>query len=150
MIVELLPPDTGRAYDAMRALRPHVGDRDAFVSRVDDLQRPQGYRLVAAFPETDAAGPSDEAAGVAGFRTGVNLAWGHYLYVDDLSTLPEARGQGHAGRLLAWLHEEARRLGCDEVHLDSGVGEHRLAAHRLYFNHGYRIASHHFSREVEE
>jgi hypothetical protein len=27
-----------------------------------------------------------------------NLDWGHHLYVDDLSTLPQARGKGHAMR----------------------------------------------------
>ena len=40
------------------------------------------------------------------------LAWGHYLYVDDLSTVPAARGRGHADLLLAWVVDEGRRLGC--------------------------------------
>ena len=78
---------------------------------------------------------------------GENLAWGRHLYVDDLSTVPAARGQGHARGLLDWLHVEAARLGCREVHLDSGVGADRTAAHRLYFSAGYRISSHHFARD---
>jgi hypothetical protein len=44
--------------------------------------------------------------------------------------------------------EEARRLGCGEFHLDSGVGPDRTDAHRLYFNKRMRISSHHFSRSV--
>jgi GNAT superfamily N-acetyltransferase len=88
------------------------------------------------------------ALAVAGFRVGDNLAWGHHLYIDDLSTLPAARQQGHAAALLAWLHEEAERLRCDQVHLDSGVGTNRVSAHRLYFDLGYRISSHHFCRDV--
>ena len=63
-----------------------------------------------------------------------------------LSTLPEARGQGHAGALLDWLLAEARARGCDEIHLDSGVQAERWDAHRLYLNHGYAITSHHFAR----
>ncbi len=47
-----------------------------------------------------------------------------------------------------WLHSEAERLGCSEVHLDSGVGTDRTAAHRLYFSAGYHISSHHFARDV--
>jgi hypothetical protein len=43
---------------------------------------------------------------------------------------------------------EACRAGCDELHLDSGVGPEREDAHRLYFNAGLRIASYHFSRPV--
>jgi GNAT superfamily N-acetyltransferase len=143
VIVELLPPDTGRAFEAMRELRPGLTSPADFVERVDQRQRPQGYRLVASVVEHQAA-----AVAVMGFREADNLAWGHHLYIDDLSTARSARGQGHASDLLAWVHDEAERLGCDQVHLDSGVGPDRLAAHRLYLNTGYRISSHHFSREA--
>jgi GNAT superfamily N-acetyltransferase len=77
-----------------------------------------------------------------------NLFGGRTLYVDDLSTLPEARGRGHAGRLLEWCEEEARRLGCDELHLDSAVGPERLDAHRLYFNRRLRITAFHFEKSL--
>lgn len=126
----------------MRALRPHLADQESFVDHVDRVQRPAGYRLVGVVADEDAA------VAVAGFRVGDNLAWGHHLYVDDLSTSPQARGQGHATALLHWLRDEAARKGCVAMHLDSGVGEDRLDAHRLYLNDGYRISSHHFSKEL--
>ncbi len=47
-----------------------------------------------------------------------------------------------------WLEREARRLDCDELHLDSGVGPERANAHRLYFASGMRIASYHFTRQL--
>ena len=125
----------------MTALRPRYDDRQAFVDRVNDVQRPQGYRLVGAFED-------DRVVGVAGFRLIENLAWGRSLYVDDLSTLPQARRRGHAARLLEWCAEEAARLGCDELHLDSGLGPERSDAHRLYFNQGLRITAFHFARRV--
>jgi GNAT superfamily N-acetyltransferase len=143
MIVELLPPHTDRAFEAMRELRPAFTSRTGFVRQVDERQRPVGYRLVASVPD-DAA----PAVAVAGFRLSDNLAWGRHLYVDDLFTLPAARQQGHARSLLAWLYDEAKRLGCQQLHLDSGVGSDRVCAHRLYFTMGYRISSHHFSRDV--
>ena len=68
--------------------------------------------------------------------------------MDDLSTLPEARGRGHAGALLDWLVAEAGRHGCDELHLDSGVQIERRDAHSLYLGNGYAITAHHFSRPV--
>lgn len=142
VIVELLPPETGRGYEAMRALRPHLAGQQAFVDQVDLVQRPAGYRLVAVVAESGAV----EA--VAGFRVTDNLAWGHHVYVDDLSTLPHARGKGHAAALLSWLVDEAARTECVAMHLDSGVGENRLDAHRLYLNDGYRISSHHFSKDL--
>jgi GNAT superfamily N-acetyltransferase len=144
VIRELLSPETGRAFAAMQALRTDLADEQAFVRQVEEIQRAEGYRLVAAFEEGE-----DSACAVAGFRTGHSLAWGHFLYVDDLSTLPDARQRGYGRQLLDWLVEEAGRLGCEQVHLDSGVGFDRADAHRLYLNAGLVIAAHHFARYVE-
>lgn len=127
----------------MRELRPRLTSLDAFVQHIDERQRPSGYRLVASVADDQAP-----AVAVAGFRIGENLAWGRHLYIDDLSTVPAARQQGHARKLLTWLHHEAVRAGCHQVHLDSGVGTERVSAHRLYFSTGYRISSHHFVRLV--
>jgi GNAT superfamily N-acetyltransferase len=127
----------------MRELRPRLADEESFVKTVDHVQRAEGYRLVGVFE-----GGSADAVAVAGFRVAHSLAWGHHLYVDDLSTLPEARRRGHGRRLLDWLHEEAKRLGCEQLHLDSGVGHDRADAHRLYLNAGLQITAHHFARQV--
>ena len=72
------------------------------------------------------------------------LAWGHYLYVEDLVTRESARRAGHANRLLDWVLVEAERNGCDSFQLDSGV--HRHDAHRLYLRWGLAITGHHFGR----
>jgi hypothetical protein len=72
----------------MQALRGDIADERAFVQRVEEVQRPEGYRLVGAFEEGEAS-----ACAVAGFRTCHSLAWGRYLYVDDLSTLPGSAGE---------------------------------------------------------
>ena len=79
---EIVPPDSALAFPAMRALRTHYEDEGAFVERVDGLQRGEGYRMVGVFEE------EPHALAVAGFRVAHMLAWGRYLYVDDLSTLP--------------------------------------------------------------
>jgi GNAT superfamily N-acetyltransferase len=142
VVREVLPPDTACAFEAMRALRTDLVDEAAFVRQVDDVQRREGYRLVGAFED----GASAVAA--AGFRVSHSLAWGHHLYVDDLSTLPAARRRGHARALLDWLIDEAGRHGCDQLHLDSGVGLDRSDAHRLYLNAGMVISAHHFARRI--
>lgn len=141
---ELLPPETGLAFETMRALRTDFNDEQAFVQHVNDIQRPEGYRLVAAFEEERRA-----AVAVAGFRTCHSLSWGYYLYVDDLSTMPSARRRGHGRALLAWLLDEGKRLGCNQFHLDSGVELNRADAHRLYLNAGLVISAHHFARYVD-
>ncbi len=141
MIRELAAGETHLAYVAMLELRPKIGSSADFVRTVNDKQRPQGYRLIASFDDDD-----EQAAGAAGFRVLDYLAWGHALYCDDLTTREKHRGRGHAGALMDWMVGEARRLGCGEFHLDSGVGPDRTTAHRLYFNKRMRISAFHFQR----
>jgi hypothetical protein len=79
-IRELEAGETGRAFAAMIELRTaFADDRDRFIAQIDQQQRPQGYRLFAAF-EPDAP-PDADAAAVAGFRRAVFLAWGDVLYL---------------------------------------------------------------------
>lgn len=125
-------------FDAFSVLRPHVL-REAFLPQIR-RQEAQGFQVLAL--EQDGAVKS-----VAGFRLAEFLAWGRVIYIDDLSTLPEARGQGFAGMLLDWLAEYARQQGCCALHLDSGYARH--AAHRLYLNKGFELSSHHMTKVLE-
>jgi GNAT superfamily N-acetyltransferase len=144
-IRELRVGETHLAHPAMLVLRAaHESERD-FVQYVDSVLRAGGYRLVGAFDSG-----SEQAMAVAGFRIAESLAWGRYLYVDDVSTAPEGRRQGLAGALLDWLIEEARGLGCEQLHLDSGTGPERFDAHRLYNNHGLSIYAHHFAMSCRQ
>jgi len=140
---EIAANETQLAYLAMRELRADLGSEDEFVRRVDGVQRPEGYRLVGAFEREE-----EPAAAVAGFRFGHSLAWGHFLYVDDLVTRRDYRSRGHAGALMDWLVDEARRLGCDQLHLDSGSQRHD--AHRFYLAHGLLIPGFHFARGLQD
>jgi GNAT superfamily N-acetyltransferase len=143
-IRELPPAETYLAYAAMLELRPHIGTEFQFVARVNDVQRPARYRLVASFDDDDPT----TAAAAAGFHIGDMLAWGHFLYVEDLVTRESARRGGHASRLLDWLLAEAERNACDSFQLDSGV--HRHDAHRLYLRWGLSITGHHFGRVLKD
>jgi len=141
MVRELPEGDTELAARALLELRPDSGPVEALVTAVDRVHRPAGYRLVASFDDGER-----DAAAVAGFRIEEKLAWGRFLYVDDLVTAADRRGRGHADRLFEWLYEEAARRHCTQFHLDSGVGPERADAHRFYFRHGMRITSYHFAR----
>ncbi len=126
-----------RCHPVMAHLRPHL-DAATFVAQVA-RQRSAGYRL--AFVES--AGVVEACAG---FRIAENLAWGRFLYVDDLVTAPDARSRGVGQKLFGWLVEQARREGCAELHLDSGV--QRFAAHRFYLERRMDITSHHFALKL--
>src|SRR5689334_9628983 len=111
MIREIPESMTGCAAEALLVLRPRWGTSTDLVEVIDTRLRPIGYRLIGVFlPERDSA------VAVAGFRELTALGLGHCLYVDDVSTLPSYRGQGYGDRLMSWLADEARRLGCEGLH----------------------------------
>jgi GNAT superfamily N-acetyltransferase len=142
-IRELGPGETHLAYEAILELRPNIGTEAEFVARVNHVQRPAGYRIVASFDDGDRA-----ASAAAGFHIGDMLAWGHFLYVEDLVTRESTRGAGHGTGLLDWIRVEAERNGCDSLQLDSGSQRHD--AHRLYLSRGYRITGHHFGQPLRD
>lgn len=124
-------------FDVMVALRPHL-KREEFVSRVRRQQQESGYALAYV--------TAGEVKAVAGFRISECLAWGKYLYVDDLVTGTSDRSQGYGGILFDWLVAYARAAGCDEFHLDSGV--QRFDAHRFYLKKRMAIQAHHFGLKL--
>jgi GNAT superfamily N-acetyltransferase len=142
-IREIVEGQTRLAGEAMLVLRPRWGTAEAVVNFIDTCLRPAGYRLAGVF-ETDTA----PAVSVVGFREMWSTAWAHSLYVDDLSTVVTARGHGYADALMRWVLAEAQRLNCEAVHLDSGVGSDRAAAHRLYMRNRMQISAHHFHVRV--
>lgn len=142
MRVHLVQTDAGTraCFAVMAQLRPHLSEGE-FLDRVRRLEASHGYLLAAVFD-------GDAVRAVAGFRIGESLAWGRYLYVDDLVTDAAHRGEGCGGRLLTWLIERAREAGCDQLHLDSGV--QRLEAHGFYEGHGLSQSSHHYRLRLED
>ena len=121
----------------MRQLRPHIAEGD-FLSRIK-AQLQQGYHL--AYVETN-----DQVVACAGYRYGNNLAWGKFLYVDDLVTDAQQRSSGNGRLLLDWLQQQARDNDCNQFHLDSGT--QRKDAHRFYEREGMTLAAYHYVTQL--
>jgi len=126
-------------YPVMSQLRPHLRAEE-FVSRVREQMR-DGYRLACITQD-------EQVVAVAGYRISHCLAWSRFLYVDDLVTDEAQRSRGHGKALLDWLVEEARRAGCQELHLDSGI--QRKDAHRFYDREGMQMQSYHYRLEINQ
>ncbi len=99
------------------------------------------YRVVLA---TDA---NEQVVGIAGYVMGHKLAWGNYLYIDDLVVDEQSRGQQVGRALLDFCQAMAREQGCDSLHLDSGSQRH--GAHKFYLGQGMHISSFHFAQALK-
>ena len=141
---EVAATETARTYAAfcvLREGRPVMASIHSFTDWVNQHQRPEGYRVVGAFLPGE-----PDAVAAAGFRILHQLSKARFLYVDDLVTVPTHRSSGYAGMVFDWLVEEARRQGCEQLHLDSG--HQRFDAHRFYLKRGMIMTAHHFSMNV--
>lgn len=129
--------DIDLCFEIFKVLRPHL-DRAEFQRRLQ-IQHGEGFRIVFLRQH-------GRAVAAAGYRVAHYLAWGRVLYVDDLVTAPDMKRAGLGGQLIDWLVDEARRLACDELHLDTGYQRHD--AHRLYLRKGLRFTCHHAAMEL--
>ena len=129
--------DILKCWEVLLALRPHL-KKENFVSTVTEMMG-EGYTL--AYIEE-----REKAVAAVGYRYQQFLYNGKHFYIDDLSTLPESRGKGFAGKLLDFVIDQAKANGYKGVTLDSGYT--RFDAHRLYLNKGFTLNCHHFSKNV--
>lgn len=121
--------------DAILELRPHISV-DEYLAKAK-LLLSEGAQMIYVLDK-------GTAPAVSVFRMNYYFYRGKNIYIDDISTLPAARGKGYAGKLLDFIIQYAKDNGCANVHLDSGYGADRYNAHRLYLNKGFHLASHHF------
>ena len=124
-------------YPVAAELRPHLTEAD-YVAAVSRMMA-DGFRLAAVRSE-------GRVMALAGYHVRESLSWGRHLYVADLVTTADARSRGWGKILLDWLKAEARREGCAELHLDSGVQRH--GAHRFYLRERMEIVAYHFKASI--
>jgi GNAT superfamily N-acetyltransferase len=128
-----------RCHSAFRELRPHLTTEDEFVVRWR-RQTPEGYKLAYI-------AMGDRVPAAAGYRVMHTMAWGHIIYIDDLIAAEASRGTGLGRTLLLYIQDEARKLGCEAVHLDTGYQRHR--AHGVYLRAGFELNCHHLAWQVD-
>ncbi|HUM47735.1 MAG TPA: GNAT family N-acetyltransferase [Chitinophagales bacterium] len=128
--------DIMKCWEVLFALRPHL-KKENFIH---DVRATLNDNRRLLFIEEEGI-----AVAATVFEWGYNLYRGKYIYIDDLSTLPQSRKKGYAARLVDWVFQYARENGINQVHLDSGSNSGRYDAHRLYLNKGFNITSFHFA-----
>ncbi len=128
-----------RCWPAFHELRPHLSSEEEFVERWR-RQSQEGYQIAYVAEERC-------VKAAAGFRLLHTMAWGRILYLDDLVALESVHRTGLGTLLLRFLQDEARRLGCDALHLDTGYQRH--LAHRSYFKNGFLMDCMHLAWKVE-
>jgi len=125
-------------FPVMAELRPHLKEAE-FVETVRRLFSRHNFELVylTCFGSIRA---------VAGIRVAEWLYTGKYLEIEDLITASGHRSAGYGGQMFDWICDEARRRGCQQLRLVSGVK--RKDAHRFYEREGMTFEAHYYSMNL--
>ena len=94
--------DIAKCLEVLLLLRPHLS-RESYNEAIR-LTLADNRKLI--FVEENG-----KAVSALVFEWGYNLYRGRYIYIDDLSSLPEARGKGYASELLDWVIDFAKENG---------------------------------------
>jgi GNAT superfamily N-acetyltransferase len=137
-VVEVQEEQLTKAFETMNQLRPHLEKTD-FVKTIQRMKE-KGYHLIGIQED-------GTFVALAGYRYLEYLAYGVFLYCDDLIVHERYRKRGYAKILLEFMYNEAKKNGCGSFQLDSSVT--RFNAHRQYIKYHMDIISHHFCRKVE-
>jgi len=132
--------DARRCWPVFRELRENIPTEEEFIRRWK-VQHDEGYHIV--FIEDDG-----EVIAAGGYRISHSMAWGRFLYLDDLAALQSRHSEGLGTAILIFVQQEARRVGCEAVHLDTGYHRHR--AHKSYLRNGFELTSHHLEWKAEQ
>lgn len=139
----LSPNEIKSTFSVMKQLREKLADEAQYLALIQSLKQTEGYRLIALFDE-------EKCVAAAGFRI-KRCLFGNgllELYVDDFVTDASQRSKGRGKKLFAWLENEAIKLDCAALILDSGT--QRLAAHKFYEREGMSVTSLHFYKSAKQ
>lgn len=141
-IREILENETTLAFSILVRRYPHIRDMQRFTNWMGQ-QRTEGYRLLGLFEHGKA-----NAVAVCGFRILHNLAFGRYLYLDDLATGDGSVDQDVAVELLEELKRIAIELDCTAIHALAPVSIDNTPSHRLLIKAGFVLSHHYFSWDL--
>lgn len=125
------------AYRLVKQTNPTLTKKD-FESRLKKMLK-QGYRCIAMID-------SKEYVGVCGFWHGTKLWCGDYIDLDNVVVDEKHRNRNIGKKMVAWIENEAKTLGCNQTGLDCYVTFDQ--AHRFYFREGYIIKGYHFIKQL--
>lgn len=125
-------------FAMMQQLRPHLDDLFSFSQQLT-RQSLQGYQLIGLWRD-------QQLAGLIGFRETENLLYGRFIYVDDLVVDRTHRNSGLGAKLLDFVRQKGKQVGCNYLVLDTGL--HKPLAQRFYFREGLLAKGMHFVQPI--
>ena len=114
-------------------------DYKGFEGALDEMILNNNYKIVAGFHD-------EKMIAISGYWIARMLYCGRYLQASNLVVDENFRGNGVGKKILNYLENKARKLGCDKMVLDS-YSENKKS-HSLYFGEDFYIRGFHFMKDL--
>ena len=114
-------------------------DYQAFETSLDEMILRNNYKMTAGYID-------DKLIAVSGYWVARMLYCGRYLQACNLVVDEDFRGCGVGKKILNYLENKARNLGCNKMVLDSYTENKK--SHSLYFNEDFYIRGFHFMKDL--
>ena len=114
-------------------------DYKGFEGALDEMILNNNYKMVAGFHD-------EKMIAISGYWITRMLYCGRYLQASNLVVDENFRGNGVGKKILNYLENKARKLGCDKMVLDS-YSENKKS-HSLYFGEDFYIRGFHFMKDL--
>lgn len=130
-VQELSDAQVEKVFPLMKELRPHL-DADQYLRLYKEAKLRDDYRLYGVVL-------GDLCVSLMGARVLYDFTHGKHLYIDDLVTTKDLRGQGLGRLLLQYALELARNEECTGLRLGTGVDNRD--GQRFYEREGWSLRS---------
>jgi len=115
-------------------------DYKAFEIALDEMILNNNYKMVAGYID-------NKMIAVSGYWIARMLYCGRYLQACNLVVDENFRGRGVGKKILNYLENKARNMGCNKMVLDSYTENKK--SHSLYFNESFYIRGFHFMKDLD-
>lgn len=126
---------------ACRLLRQMYPERSVadLRSQVQEMLDEGGWRMVGMFEDA-------QCVAAIMVHVGRRLYSGKFIRMDSMVIDEGLRGRGAGKKLVDWVVDEGKRLGCEKMMLDSYV--ENFDAHRFFLREGMAIRGYHINKAL--
>jgi GNAT superfamily N-acetyltransferase len=126
------------AYPLVSQMYPNMS-LETFEFYVKEMMENNGFRSIAAFLD-------DKMVGVSGYWVFTMLYCGRYLQASNIVVDKNLRNRRIGSKILHYLEEKAKKLGCQKIVLDSYTENKK--SHALYYRNEFYIRGFHFMKDL--
>ena len=114
-------------------------NKGEYEEHIDEMMAGNNYHMIGAYE-------GEELIGVASYWILRRFYCGRYIQIGNMVVDKNYRSKGIGAKLLKFVENKGRELGCEKYILDSYTENKK--SHKLYFNEGFYVEGLHFMKDL--